>query len=71
MSEIGLKKKWIEEWMGRVSSMQICLDVWNFFNFARPLNPSSESDVCVRHTLTYTDGTRTERIKIFIIVVDP
>ena len=29
------------------------------------------SDVCGRQILTYKDGPRTERIKIFIIVVDP
>ena len=31
---------------------------------------TSESDVCGRQNLTYKDGPRTERIKIFIVVVD-
>ena len=39
------------------------------------INPSriytSESDVCRRQILTYKDGPRTERIKIFLMVVDP
>ena len=32
---------------------------------------TSESDVCRRQTLTYKDDPRSERIKIFIIVIDP
>ena len=32
------KKLWIGGWVGAVSSKLIFLDVWNFFNFARPLN---------------------------------
>ena len=32
---------------------------------------TSESDVCIRQILTYKNGPRTERIKIFIAVVDP
>ena len=31
----------------------------------------SESDVCRRHILTYKDGPRTERNKIFLMVVAP
>ena len=31
----------------------------------------SESDVCRRQILTYKDGPRTERIKIFIMAEDP
>ena len=30
-----------------------------------------ESDVCRRQILKYKDGPRTERIKIFILTVDP
>ena len=34
-----LKKKniWIGGWVGGLSSIQIFLDFWNFFNFAKPL----------------------------------
>ena len=32
---------------------------------------TSESDVCRRQILTYKDGPRTERIKIFLMVVSP
>ena len=32
---------------------------------------TSESDVCRRQILTYKDDPRTERMKIFIIAVDP
>ena len=32
------KKKWIRGWVGGVSSIQIFWDVWNLFNFARPLS---------------------------------
>ena len=31
----------------------------------------SKSDVCRRQILTYKDGPRTKRIKIFILAVDP
>ena len=31
----------------------------------------TESDVCSSQTLTYKDSHHTERIKMFIIVVDP
>ena len=41
-----------------------------------PLNITSfsagtESDVCRRQILTSEDGPRTERIEIFIMVIDP
>ena len=32
---------------------------------------TSESDVYRRHIVTYKDGPRTERSKIFLVVVDP
>ena len=32
---------------------------------------TSKSDVCRRQILTYKDGPRAERIKIFLMVVDP
>ena len=32
---------------------------------------TSESDVCRRQILTYKDGPRTERIKIFLMAADP
>ena len=31
------KKKMVGGWVGGVSSIQFFLDVWNLFNFARPL----------------------------------
>ena len=30
-----------------------------------------ESDVCRRQILTYKDDPRTERIKLFVMIVDP
>ena len=32
---------------------------------------TSESDVCRRQILTYIDGSRAERFKLFISVLDP
>ena len=32
---------------------------------------TSESDVCRRHILTYKDDPRSEKIEIFLMVVDP
>ena len=37
MSVMGLKKKVWMGWVGGVSSIQVVLDFWNFFNFAKPL----------------------------------
>ena len=39
MSLMGFQKKniWIGGWVGGLSSIQFCLDFWNFFNFAKPL----------------------------------
>ena len=40
------------------------------FSAKGPLN-KSESDVCRRQTLRNKDDLRTERIRIFIMAVDP
>ena len=36
MSVMGFPKK-VCMWVGGVSSIQVFLDFWNFFNFAKPL----------------------------------
>ena len=38
MSVMGFHKKSLDGgWVGGVSSIQFCLDVWIFFNFAKPV----------------------------------
>ena len=37
MSVMCFQKSLDEGWVGGVSSIQVFLDFWNFFNFAKPL----------------------------------
>ena len=40
MSVMGFQKESLDGgWVGGVSSIQFFLEVWNFFNFAKPLRP--------------------------------
>ena len=47
--------------------------IWTLSQPSRGRNRlyTSKSDVCRRQILTYKDDFRAERIKIFIMVVDP
>ena len=46
MSVMGFQKKFGWGWVGGVSSIQFVLDIWNFFNFAKPLITSSSAEQC-------------------------